>query len=136
MKFRLKNLVSLMLCASLTLSAAPVSGAAQAEKRYDIYPVVRQIDYDGTEFRLEDRVNVVYESGIDDATKGYLEEVLEERGIAAAVTGVLYSLWAGKGKLSCYFFGIFNSFAYGLISYQGARGRQEYYVRSTAWRNA
>ena len=39
-------------------------------------------------------------------------------GIAAAVTGVLYSLWAGKGKLSCYFFGIFNSFAYGLISYQ------------------
>ena len=39
-------------------------------------------------------------------------------GIAAAVTGVLYSLWAGKGKLSCYFFGIFNSFAYGLISYK------------------
>ena len=39
-------------------------------------------------------------------------------GIAAAVTGVLYSLWAGKGKLSCYFFGIFNSFAYGLISYR------------------
>ena len=85
MKFRLKNLVSLMLCASLTLSAAPVSGAAQAEKRYDIYPVVRQIDYDGTEFRLEERVNVVYESGIDEATKGYLEEVLEERGITAAV---------------------------------------------------
>ena len=39
-------------------------------------------------------------------------------GIAAAVTGVLYSLWAGKGKISCYFFGIFNSFAYGLISYK------------------
>ena len=39
-------------------------------------------------------------------------------GTAAAATGVLYSLWAGKGKLSCYFFGIFNSFAYGLISYR------------------
>ena len=38
-------------------------------------------------------------------------------GTAAAITGVLYSLWAGKGKLSCYFFGIFNSFAYGLISF-------------------
>jgi len=38
-------------------------------------------------------------------------------GTAASVTGVLYSLWAGKGKLSCYFFGIFNSFAYGLISF-------------------
>ena len=39
-------------------------------------------------------------------------------GTAAAVTGVLYTLWAGKGKMSCYFFGIFNSFAYGLISYR------------------
>ena len=39
-------------------------------------------------------------------------------GTAAAVTGVLYSLWAGKGKLSCYFFGIFNSIAYGWISFQ------------------
>ena len=38
-------------------------------------------------------------------------------GAAASITGVLYSLWAGKGKLSCYFFGIFNSFAYGLISF-------------------
>ena len=37
--------------------------------------------------------------------------------IAAAITGVLYSLWAGKGKLLCYFFGMFNSFAYGPISY-------------------
>ena len=85
MKFPLKKLLSVMLCTSLALSAVPVSGAAREEKRYDIYPVVRQIDYDGTEFRLEERVNVVYESGIDEATKGYLEEVLEERGITAAV---------------------------------------------------
>jgi nicotinamide mononucleotide transporter len=27
-------------------------------------------------------------------------------------------LWAGKGKVSCYFFGMINSFCYGLISYQ------------------
>ena len=39
-------------------------------------------------------------------------------GTAAAVTGILYSLWAGKGKLSCYFFGIFNSIAYGWISFE------------------
>ena len=39
-------------------------------------------------------------------------------GVAASITGVLYSLWAGKGKLSCYFFGIFNSFAYGLIAFK------------------
>ena len=41
-------------------------------------------------------------------------------GTAAAVTGVLYSLWAGKGKLSCYFFGIFNSAVYGWISFKAA----------------
>lgn len=39
-------------------------------------------------------------------------------GMSAALTGVLYSLWAGKGKLSCYFFGIYNSIAYGVMSFQ------------------
>ena len=39
-------------------------------------------------------------------------------GILSALTGTLYALWAGKGKVSCYFFGIINSFCYGLISYQ------------------
>ena len=38
-------------------------------------------------------------------------------GIASAVAGTLYTLLAGKGKISCYFFGIINSFCYGLISY-------------------
>lgn len=39
-------------------------------------------------------------------------------GIIAALTGTWYTLWAGKGKISCYFFGIINSICYGLISYQ------------------
>lgn len=38
-------------------------------------------------------------------------------GIASAITGTLYTLLAGKGKISCYFFGIFNSAAYGYISF-------------------
>ena len=38
-------------------------------------------------------------------------------GIASAVTGTLYTLLAGKGKISCYFFGIFNSAAYGYIAF-------------------
>ena len=37
-------------------------------------------------------------------------------GIISALTGTLYALWAGKGKVSCYFFGMINSFTYGLIS--------------------
>ncbi len=39
-------------------------------------------------------------------------------GIISALTGTWYALWAGKGKVSCYFFGIINSFGYGLISYK------------------
>ena len=38
-------------------------------------------------------------------------------GILSAVTGTLYALFAGKGKISCYFFGIINSALYGWISY-------------------
>ena len=39
-------------------------------------------------------------------------------GIASAVTGTLYTLLAGKGKISCYFFGIFNSAVYGYIAFE------------------
>ena len=39
-------------------------------------------------------------------------------GIISALTSTWYALWAGKGKVSCYFFGMINSFCYGLISYQ------------------
>ena len=37
-------------------------------------------------------------------------------GIAAAVTGILYTLLAGKGKISCYIFGIVNVLFYGWVS--------------------
>ena len=80
---RFKKLVCLMLCAAMVLSWIPAAAAEEAatEKAYDIYPVVQQIDYDGTEFRLEEAVNVVYETQIDDGTKAYLSEVLEDNGI-------------------------------------------------------
>ena len=37
--------------------------------------------------------------------------------IVTAVTGLLYTLLAGKGKISCYFFGIVNVLGYSFISY-------------------
>ncbi len=43
-------------------------------------------------------------------------------GIISSLTGILYTLFAGKGKLSCYLFGIVNTVLYGYISY-----RQRYY---------
>ena len=89
MTSRLKKYLCLLLCAVLVLSNVPATIAhaeeAQEEKVYDIYPIVRDITYDGTEFSLSEQVNVVYETGIDEATKAYLMEVLEENGVTAAV---------------------------------------------------
>lgn len=39
-------------------------------------------------------------------------------GITAAVTGILYTLLAGKGKISCYLFGTINVLFYGWISFE------------------
>lgn len=43
-------------------------------------------------------------------------------GIAAAVTGVLYTVIAGKGKISCYLFGLINAPMYAWLAWQ-----QKYY---------
>lgn len=67
---------------------------SQEQKTYDIYPIVRHILYDGTEFVLPDQVNVVFESGIDTATRNYLLEVLEENGVSPKiVTSVVAGEW-------------------------------------------
>jgi nicotinamide mononucleotide transporter len=39
-------------------------------------------------------------------------------GITASLCAIWYSLLAGKGKISCYFFGIINTLLYGYISYK------------------
>ena len=39
-------------------------------------------------------------------------------GIISAVTASLYTIIAGKGKVSCYLFGIINTLLYGWISYK------------------
>ena len=38
-------------------------------------------------------------------------------GFTSAITGTLYTMFAGKGKISCYFFGIINTVTYGYIAY-------------------
>ena len=39
-------------------------------------------------------------------------------GIVAALTGIAYTLLAGKGKISCYFFGVINTLLYSYVSWQ------------------
>ena len=80
---KMKKILSMLLCVSMALSNVQFAIAAEtkSEEQYSIYPIVRDISYDGTEFTMDSKVNVVYENGIDSATKAYLEEVLEENGI-------------------------------------------------------
>ena len=49
---------------------------------------------------------------------GVIASMLEDTavGFTAAFTGILYTLLAGKGKISCYIFGTVNVLAYGWIS--------------------
>ena len=80
---KMKKILSMLLCVSMALSNVQIASAEEtkSEDQYDIYPIVRDISYDGTEFTMDSEVNVVYEDGIDDATKAYLEEVLTENNI-------------------------------------------------------
>ena len=82
---KIKKILSIMLSFSMMFSCVQTVGAAEKKEteQYDIYPIVRDIEYDGTEFTMDSEVNVVYGEGIDDATKAYLEEVLTENGMTA-----------------------------------------------------
>jgi len=40
--------------------------------------------------------------------------------LISAICGVCYSILAGKGKISCYFFGLLGTFCYSYISYKNA----------------
>ena len=106
---KMKKMICMVLCFSMMFSCVQTVNAAET-KEYDIYPIVRDIDYDGTEFTMANKVNVVYENGIDDATKNYLEEVLNENGVTstAATTAkdgewnILLGVNGSKGDADIY----------------------------------
>ena len=84
---KMKKILSIALCFAMMFSCVQTVGAAEEKeaKQYDIYPIVREISYDGTEFTLDSQVNVVYENDIDAATKNYLSEVLTDNGFTVNV---------------------------------------------------
>ena len=60
----------------LTGSGLPSGQTEAAEAEYEIYPNPHVIEYQDGNYIISD-VNVVFESGIDDATKNRLTETLE-----------------------------------------------------------
>ena len=78
MKFR--RLTAVFMAAAVVLSgmALPSKTAEAAETEYEIYPSPHVMDYEDGSYIINTTaaVNVVYESGIDEATKARLNEVL------------------------------------------------------------
>lgn len=77
----------------LSLIVLMAGAAALAQTPYEIYPVPQQQQLTSGEARLTTHVNIVAETGIDDATIARAREVLADCGISAAV-----SKRAVKGK--------------------------------------
>jgi hyaluronoglucosaminidase len=71
---------SFVLAAAMLLGSLYIAPAAEAEAadqtEYEIYPSPHVMEYTDGDYIIRDEVNVVYESGIDDATKDRLSETL------------------------------------------------------------
>lgn len=90
---KMKEVISFLLVFALVLSGMTIlpEQTVQAEEtaaveEYTIYPTPQSITYDaaGGTLTLPDTVNVVYESGIDQATKDRLTAVLNVKNIAVS----------------------------------------------------
>ena len=71
---------SLLLAAVMTLStvAQPIqAGAAgvKAQQEYEIYPIPHSVVYENGDYALNQEINVVYEDGVDEATKARVREI-------------------------------------------------------------
>ena len=90
MKHVRNKALAAVLTLAMAVSAIAPAGAVQAaegEPEYEIYPIPQQMEYvDGT-WNLDKKANVVYESGIDEATKARLEETLDLQGMTIAGEG-------------------------------------------------
>lgn len=101
MKKTKTRLLAALLCASMAeLPAIPVVAAEDTSapsneqvQRYEIYPIPQSVSYaeNPEEFTVTGSVNVVYESGIDQYTKDYLNEILEENGLRASTSDAIVS---------------------------------------------
>ena len=77
-----KKLIAILLCLVMIGTWLPVGAfAADEQTAYTLYPTPHTIVYDGGSFALKD-FNVLYGTGVDDATKARLDEVAALRGLS------------------------------------------------------
>ncbi len=59
-----------------------VQAVEKQDEGYEIYPIPQSVEYNDGTLNLGNDVNVVFEEGIDDATKNRLMEVLSIKSIS------------------------------------------------------
>lgn len=78
LKNSLRRTLAMVLSAGILMSTVPVTQANAAEEGaegYEIYPTPHSTVYNDGDYIIRNEVNVVYESGIDEATQARLEEI-------------------------------------------------------------
>ncbi|MDU3349230.1 MAG: beta-N-acetylglucosaminidase domain-containing protein [Clostridium sp.] len=94
-----------------TLKAKALDGNEAKSEGYEIYPIPQSIEYGDSNINFQNKANVIFEDGIDDATKNRLFEVLNIKGISYEVgteiksdqTNFLVGINNSKGIVDHYF---------------------------------
>lgn len=81
----LSVLMAVMLCIS-SYTFQPMQVQAAQLPEYEIYPIPHQVTYQEDSFIIRSQVNVVYDEGIDEATKEHIETILIEKGKTVVVS--------------------------------------------------
>ncbi len=89
MKQLRKRFLAIMMCLTMVVSVFSQAGAVYAAEEateYQIYPIPHEVSYQDGNYSIGSKVNVVFESKIDDVTKNRMNDVLAIKEITADVT--------------------------------------------------
>lgn len=85
-----KKVFSVIVTMTMIISIFSQVGTVHAAMpEYEIYPKPHKITYENSDFILREKVNVVYESGIDSYTKARLKEVTDIKSLSISTSDKL-----------------------------------------------
>lgn len=88
LKKRIARVMTLVMLVALlpNVLLENVQAIEKEDEGYEIYPIPQSIEYSAGTLNLGNDVNVIFEDGIDEATKNRLIEVLAIKGISYEIT--------------------------------------------------
>lgn len=86
MKFKLSKMILVLAVVLSAILPTTISINAVENVEYEIYPIPQLLNYKNTTTVLREKINVVYESGIDEYTKNRMNEVALLKNIPVSVS--------------------------------------------------